>query len=381
LLEKGKYESPDFPGIDLFRAPGYPTFLAFVFWLTGDSLAAVVFIQYTLGLFCAYLIYLLGKETIDQRVGVVAAILFLLSPNVLFWSASIMTEIIFTVCLMLSFLMVLRAAKDQFPLWPIGLLFGVMTLVRPIGLYLFIIWGVWFLWSFRNTDWLSVGRKFAGLVFAFTVVVIPWFVRNYRTHGEFKLSIVSEVTVDTYHLALSLVEAKDITWEEAKTEVNMLDAEGSALLSILKSYPGDFLKVQLRGIARTVTGIEVGTWMNLISTKSYQGSGILEGLISFNLSKISSAIRSILSSGDPTALLLIAWGLLHTIILIIFGAIGVIRLLFYLELEQKYLGILMVVTILYLVVVPGAAGEARFRIPAEPLLAYLSAIPFKFKNE
>jgi hypothetical protein len=255
-----------------------------------------------------------------------------------------------------------------------------MTLVRPIGLYLFVLWGIWLLWHFRRSEQLSEGRKLAVLVIAFIVIVFPWFVRNFVTHGEFKLSIVSEVTLNTYHLGLSLVEAKNITWEEAKTEVNLLDSEGSALLSIVKAYPGDFLKVQLRGIVRTVTGIEIGTWMNLISTKSYQGSGILEGLISLNLSRISNAIRSILSSGSPTALLLIAWGLIHTIILLILGAIGVIRLLTHMELELRYLGILMVVTILYLIVVPGAAGEARFRIPAEPLLAYLAAIPFKFKK-
>jgi len=365
LIESGRYVTQISPLLDLWRAPGYSFFLAAVLWVTGGSLTAVLILQYFFGLFCTYIIYLLGKETLDERVGVVAAILFLLSPNALFWSATV-----------LAFLWASRAAKGQFPMWAIGILFGVMTLVRPIGLYLFVLWGIWFLWYSWKAEWISVGRKLAVLFFAFTAIVSPWFIRNYITHGEFTLSTVSEATVKSYHLALSLVEAKGIPWEEAKIEVNTLDSEGSALISILKTYPVDFLKVQLRGIARTITGIEVGTWMELISAQSYQGSGILEGLLSLNFSKVSEAVRSILSSGNPAALLLITWGLLYTLLLFILGAIGLIRLMFHMDVELKYMGILMVVTILYLVVVPGAAGEARFRVPVEPFFAYLAAIPF-----
>lgn len=379
LILSGRYETQISPLLDLWRAPGYSFFLAVVLWVTGGSLTAVLILQYIFGLFCAYIIYLLGKETVDERVGVVASILFLLSPNALFWSATIMTEILFTVGLALGVLWAFRAAKDQFPMWPIGILFGVLALVRPIGLYLFVLWGIWFLWYSWKAEGPSAGRKLAVLIFAFTAVVSPWFIRNYITHGEFKLSSVSDATVKSYHLALSLVEAKDITWEEAKAEVNALDSEGSALSSIIKAYPGDFLKVQLRGIARTVTGIEIGTWMELISAQPYQGSGILEGLLSLNFSKISEAVRSILSSGNPTALLLITWGLLHTLFLFILGAIGLIRLMFQMDAELRHLGILMGVTILYLIVIPGAAGEARFRVPVEPLFAYLSAITFKLE--
>lgn len=381
LIESGRYVTQISPLLDLWRAPGYSFFLAAVLWVTGGSLTAVLILQYFFGLTCAYIIYLLGKETVDERVGVAASILFLLSPNALFWSATIMTEILFTVGLALAFLWASRAVKGQFPMWPIGILFGVMTLVRPIGLYLFALWGIWFLWFSWKAEWLSVGRKHAVLVFAFTAVVSPWFVRNYITHGEFTLSTVSQATVKSYHLALSLVEAKGITWEEAKIEVNTLDSEGSALLSIVKTYPGDFLKVQLRGIARTVTGIEVGTWMELISAQSYQGSGILEGLLSLNFSKVNEAVRDILSSGNPAALLLITWGLLYTLLLFILGGIGMFRLMFHMDVELRHLGILMAVTILYLVVVPGAAGEARFRVPVEPLFAYLSAITLTHKVE
>jgi len=376
LIESGRYVTQISPLLDLWRAPGYSFFLAAVLWVTGGSLTAVLILQYFFGLFCTYIIYLLGKETLDERVGVVAAILFLLSPNALFWSATFMTEILFTLGLVLAFLWASRAAKGQFPMWAIGILFGVMTLVRPIGLYLFVLWGIWFLWYSWKAEWISVGRKLAVLFFAFTALVSPWYIRNYITHSEFTLSTVSEATVKSYHLALSLVEAKGIPWEEAKIEVNTLDSEGSALISILKTYPVDFLKVQLRGIARTITGIEVGTWMELISAQSYQGSGILEGLLSLNFSKVSEAVRSILSSGNPAALLLITWGLLYTLLLFILGAIGLIRLMFHMDVELKYMGILMVVTILYLVVVPGAAGEARFRVPVEPFFAYLAAIPF-----
>jgi 4-amino-4-deoxy-L-arabinose transferase-like glycosyltransferase len=375
ILDDQRYESPLAPQIDLFRAPGYPVFLTGVLWLTGGSLMAVVLVQYALGLLCAYLLYLLGKVSMNERVGILGAILFLLSPNALFWSATIMTEILFTVGLFLALFMTWRVVRDQFPLWPIGLLLGGLSLIRPIGLYLMLIWGVWLLLGYLlKATWIPAGRTIALFFFIGLLAVTPWFLRNYYKHGKLTLSTVSSTTVSSFHLALSLVEAEEIGWEEAKLKVMEMEADGSALLSIIRSYPGDFAKVQIRGIARTVLGTEVGTWMKLISGQSYEGSGILNALLSGNLSTIKEAIANISSSHSAGALFLLAWGILYTFMIIVLSLMGFIRMMRYGEVELRTMVILMLVIVLYLIVIPGAAGEARFRVPAEPILAFLSAM-------
>ena len=382
ILDDQRYESLQAPQLDLFRAPGYPVFLTAILWLTGGSLMAVVLVQYALGLLCSYLLYLLGKVSMNERVGILGAILFLLSPNALFWSATIMTEILFTVGLLLALFLTWRVVRDQFPLWPIGLLLGGLSLIRPIGLYLMLIWGVWLLLGYLlKAAWIPSGRTIALFFFMGLLAVTPWFLRNYHKHGELTLSTVSATTVSSYHLALSLVEAEEIGWEEAKLKVMEMESDGSALLSIIRSYPGDFIKVQVRGIARTVLGTEVGTWMKLISGQPYEGSGILNALLSGNLSTIKEAIANISTSNSTSALFLLAWGILYTFVITVLSLMGFIRMVRYGEIELRTMGFLILVIMLYLIVIPGAAGEARFRVPAEPILAFLSAMTIMPKPE
>lgn len=375
ILDDQRYESPISPELDLFRAPGYPVFLSGVLWLTGGSLMAVLLLQYALGLLCAFLLYLLGKENVNERIGFLGSILFLLSPNALFWSATIMTEILFTVGLLLALFLMWRVVRDQFPLWPLGVLLGVLTLIRPIGIYLMLIFGVWLLLrSLLKATWTPPRRQIVGFFLACLLVVTPWFLRNYHKHGELTLSTVSKTTIRSFHLALSLVEAEGIGWEEAKLRVMEMESDGSALLSIIQSYPGAFIKVQVRGIARTTLGTEVGTWMNLISEGPYEGSGILSALLSGNLSTIKDAITNLTTTNPTSAIFLLAWGIIYTFLISVFSLIGFIRMMRFGDLELRSMGVLILVTMLYLILTPGAAGEARFRVPVEPILGFLSAM-------
>jgi 4-amino-4-deoxy-L-arabinose transferase-like glycosyltransferase len=380
IVNDFSYASPLSDELDLFRAPGYPAFLAGILWISSGSLSAILFIQYIFGLICGYLLYLIGKETASEGIGIVASLLFLLSPNALFWSATIMTEILFTLGLSLSLFLTWRVVRDQFPLWPIGLLLGGMSLIRPIGLYLMLIWGVWILLSTRqNREWAPGYRKLGQFIFAFLLVVSPWFLRNDQKHDKLTLSTVSSTTIRSFHLALTLVEAEGIDWEAAKLRVFEMDEDGSALWTIVRSYPTDFVKVQLRGIARTFLGTEVGTWVELTSAEPYQGSGILNALLSGNVEAIRDAIVNISSSKSPGTIFLLGWGILYTLFILGLSSIGIYQLLRYGVVDLRYFAVMLLVIILYLIITPGAAGEARFRVPVEPGLAYLSALAFMNK--
>ncbi|OGO17851.1 MAG: hypothetical protein A2Z14_16300 [Chloroflexi bacterium RBG_16_48_8] len=83
-----------------------------------------------------------------------------------------------------------------------------------------------------------------------------------------------------------------------------------------------------------------------------------------------------MSEGDQPSLLLNLWGLAYTLILVIASLIGAIRGLKRGNRHLRGLIILALLTIAYLVLSPGAAGEARFRVPVEPLLAFHAALTF-----
>lgn len=380
ILHDRRYESTLSPEVDLFRAPGYPAFLAMILGITGESLTAVLFIQFVLGLGCAAILYLLGKQILHENLGLLGSVIFLLSPNSLFWSATIMTEILFSVGMLLSLYLIWKSMKDQFPLWQIGILLGVLTLIRPIGLYLILLWAVWlFIGRLLKLVSMPTIQKIAIFLLVGLIVVAPWFVRNQLKHGELTLSTVSATTINTFHIALSLVEAEGIEWEDAKLEVFEMNEEGSALLYTIKTYPLAFVKVQVRGIMRTVLGTEVGTWMKLLSGQSYDGSGILNAFLSGSLAEMKDSIVNIFRSNLPGANLLLIWGILYTLAISILSIIGFIRLFRVENMDLRYFGVLILITMVYLILTPGAAGEARFRVPVEPMFAFLSAMSFYIK--
>jgi 4-amino-4-deoxy-L-arabinose transferase-like glycosyltransferase len=370
LLDTGRYQSIENPDLDLFRTPGYPAFLAILFGITGDSLSAVVIAQFILSLSCAWILYILGTSIAGSSVGTMAAFLLLLSPNTLFWSATLMAESVFMFGLILAFFWMTRASIGSFPGWASGLLLGLMVLVRPISLYLILLWGIWyFLFLLRREVWQRVLQRVSLFVIGALVVVIPWHVRNLSQHGIFALSRVSSTTFKVYHLALTLVEAEGLPWEEAKLKVFGMGGSLDAAKEIISSYPGPFAKTQFRGISRTIIGTDVETWMQLATNRSYEGSGIQNALVSGEFSSILASLSDLANAENLVALGFLIWGGGYAFVLIILLLLGLIRGWKSANRLNRSIFLFGAFTILYLILSPGAAGEARFRVPVEPLLA------------
>jgi len=375
LLGDGDYEGLTDPTLDLFRTPGYPAFLALLLGLQGGSLRTVVIIQFFLVLITAFLLYEVGRSLKLEKVGVAAAFLLLLSPNVLFWSVIIMTETLFLIGLTLAFLWMVKAMDGRFPYWGVGILLGILAFIRPIAFVIILLWAAWvFLYSFKKSGWKSSIKNAAIFLIAAMFIVLPWFFRNKSQHGKFTLSNVSGITISSFHLALTLVDAEGISWEDAKLEVGQMGNNVSAAAEIMLNHPISFVKIQLRGLARTILGSESSTWLWLISEDRVVmgGTGLLDTLLSLDFSLIRDSYKRLVAEGNLPFVFLFIWGLVYTFILVSLSIFGL-----FLGLQRgnplhRAALILGLITVAYLVISPGAAGEARFRVPVEPILALMS---------
>ncbi len=379
LLRDGSYESMSNPSLDLFRTPGYPAFLALILGITGDSLRAVVIIQFFLVVITAYLLYEIGRSIGKKKVGVLAGSMLLLSPNALFWSITIMTETLFSAGLILAFLWMAKSLNGTFPIWPTGLLLGFLTLIRPIGIFMILIWVVCFaIFNLKRLGALGSLQKAAVFFLASILVLIPWYIRNAEKHGMLTLSNVNRVTLYSYHLSLTLVEEKDISWDEAKAEIDTMGGAMVAAPQIILHFPTSFLQVQIQGIVRTILGTESETWIWLVSEShtTYLGESLLEPLLQFKFSSVIERLKNTIDEGHLSSILLDSWGFGFTLLLIGSSVIGTIRGLKRGDQNLQAFILLAVLTIAYMVLSPGAAGEARFRVPVEPLLALLAAFAF-----
>ena len=122
----------------LHLPPGYSLFLAAILAVTDGSTAAAMHVQHLLGLAAGVLVYLIGRRLFGPLVGLVAALLTVLDGDLALFEHATMTETLFTFLLVGAIgLLVFGVARYPWQAaFGFGLLLGLATLVRPVGLSL-----------------------------------------------------------------------------------------------------------------------------------------------------------------------------------------------------------------------------------------------------
>jgi hypothetical protein len=205
-------------------------------------------------------------------------------------------------------------------------------------------------------------------------VILPWVARNWQVHGEAVFSRVGEKTLYAFNLATVLASAEGITRDQAAARIGRNQSEFQDALEIIRKYPGQFAEQQAMGVLRSTVGVESGVWARLFgySIERQGGFGILTGIMKGQFSSSFDLLWS--SFRDTRTFLLMAL----TVTTILYSLTLWSLSLFSLGWARGqgrlavYLVLLIGLTLIYLLLVPGAAGQARFRIPAEPLIAMLA---------
>ncbi len=166
-----------------FRPPGYPIFVAALYLVFGHSFAIVRLVQAALGAVTLVIVYLIGARLFNPRVGLIAALYGALYPLLIVMTGEIYSEVLLTGLLAsLLLFMVLDQQKPRriYP-WLIGLLLGIVALVRPNMLPLVGLFPLCF---------FAVHPPRRAVTRALTVVsitllcVVPWTLRNYLVFRE-----------------------------------------------------------------------------------------------------------------------------------------------------------------------------------------------------
>ncbi len=176
--------APD-QGTTAYYPPGYPLALAAVVWLVRllpfdvTVFDVAIWLNVALSVATIGLVFVLGRRLGGDRVGLVAAGVWAMWPNLIFHSGIVLTETLFLFLLVLLLIVVLGdPAAARLPgkarLVTIGVLFGLTLLVRPVSLVIAPVFLVL---------WWGAGAKAAlwrlALVGVATVaVLVPWSIRS-----------------------------------------------------------------------------------------------------------------------------------------------------------------------------------------------------------
>jgi 4-amino-4-deoxy-L-arabinose transferase-like glycosyltransferase len=166
----------------------YPLYLAAVYALTGyHPLAARLLQASAAGVLISLLVYLIGCQVADEVIGLLGAALAAVYGYFVYYSAALMTETFFIVCVLLSlYLCLALKEKASLPRWiGLGLAWGAAALLRQTMLVLVPFLLAWLFWELRKQG----GRVWPLAVPVVTIVLViaPWTIRNYVVYHHFLL--------------------------------------------------------------------------------------------------------------------------------------------------------------------------------------------------
>jgi 4-amino-4-deoxy-L-arabinose transferase-like glycosyltransferase len=190
----------------LSRLPGYPAFLAAIFWIFGsDNFRAVLLVQVLFDLATCFLVADMALRLFSDRAARAAFLLAAVCPFLANYAAAALTETLEIFFTALAFDLAFRglniggsSIRPRLAWLGCGLAIGGSILLRPDGGILLASIGGYLLWLLlktlrRATD--SAKREFtpSGIILAGLLVatgalapLIPWTVRNLHTLHRFQ---------------------------------------------------------------------------------------------------------------------------------------------------------------------------------------------------
>ncbi len=178
----------------LVRTPGYPLFLAIVFWMFGaSSPSAILVVQHAMAVGTAVLTAAIAwRLTSCRSTAALAGILCACSLQVLAYANLVLTETPYMLTLVAAVYCLVRYRQDRQRRWLVSasLLSGVGYLLRPVALYLVAVCAAAALqraWTTRRAPHLA--RRRWGLVVELAsasgpalFVAAPWMVLTMSSH-------------------------------------------------------------------------------------------------------------------------------------------------------------------------------------------------------
>jgi 4-amino-4-deoxy-L-arabinose transferase-like glycosyltransferase len=168
-------------GASALRPPAYPYLLSAVYEIAGVHVNAGRLVGALLGTVTVGLVFLVALRLFDRRHALWAAGLTAVFPPLVWGSAALLSETLFTPLVLLAVLLLLsaRASPRVWTVAAAGAVLGVAALTRSNGALLVAA-------ALVAVVPLRRPRLVLALLAAFVVVLVPWTVRNERALDAFR---------------------------------------------------------------------------------------------------------------------------------------------------------------------------------------------------
>lgn len=267
-----------------FRAPLYPYFLAFLAFITSESIFWAKFLQLVLAGGTAFFLVRLGDHLFGRTAGIIAGLIYAFYGTLLYYEAMFLIPIVFLFFLVWGmFRLIAYSASDSWRTWLLtGAVFGLAAISRPNVLLIIPLLMLWvFYISPRRKAFLIRLRRPAILLAGLILVILPVTARNLAVTGDFIL-ISSQGGVNFYlgnnklanGLTMRMGElelSESLSWDQFQpatheaaerlagrslTEAEASDFWTQRAVTFITENPGEFLGLLWRKTIYLFSGFE-----------------------------------------------------------------------------------------------------------------------------
>jgi hypothetical protein len=236
----------------------------------------VLLVQVALSALTVFLAYLLAARIWSVPIGLLAALFTLLEPLQNATSATLLTEslaaLLLIVVAALGFAALTREAPRPMLYASLGLAIAGATLVRPVTYYLplLVIVVLFIRRMVRRDRWLDLAKITAAFLVPLVVLVGGWQLRNHERVDSWQFSGIEAKNVYHYRAAGVVARASGIAFADAQHELDKqfgprgTESQGSyygrmyrAGIHILTSHPGDTIIVTFKGLWSELFSVRV----------------------------------------------------------------------------------------------------------------------------
>jgi 4-amino-4-deoxy-L-arabinose transferase-like glycosyltransferase len=175
------------------RPPFYPLFLTPFLAINDQVVWHIQVAQSLLGVFQAIILAKIAGRWAGRRAGNWALVIALFHPFLIYYSAFVLTETVFTTLLWLGIACLerLNEPSENQKTWLTGsaITLALACLTRPALQPFLVVAALWLGWrTWRFTSLTTALKRVAYFTTIVSVLLLPWMIGNLRAHGEFTLA-------------------------------------------------------------------------------------------------------------------------------------------------------------------------------------------------
>lgn len=191
----------------IYRTPGYPAFLAIIYWIFGHTYTPVYIIQAILDSLSAILLGRIILLYSNAWFAIAASFLYAVYPYPGMFCGVLHQDILLIACTLTTLYLISRAIRSDRPVsWAyVGVALAVTALVKPNMVLLLFFAATCIFFYFRRARMIRI----AMLAGTMAVTLFPWFLRNYLTFDGFPPLSAGATGTNLRLLVLELNEGEE----------------------------------------------------------------------------------------------------------------------------------------------------------------------------